>query len=593
MAQPIAGLDRRLAGDHVQQLVQHVASIGRSAAGGQLIDQGPQDFARAQVETAWPDSWRRAPFRRRTARRGRPGAPVLRGARATSAASAALRSTGSGTSNCCALQHAAEHDFANLLVQNPLVQSVLIDHDHAVFALGHQIPVVDLQRPNRLGRPRRFQRGAGARRAMARSSAFHACRMIGIRRRGGSPRRSNCRSASDPDRCRRGRGQVEASAAHGADRDFTAATAGCTAAAFPNRPSAPWPNRPVPGAAGPSFPDRCAAAGPSVVDRFQPMRQIGREELRSQRAEQLAVEPAAVLETDFQLVGWTLTSTTSGGISRLRKRNRIAAGEQQPAIGLGQGVLQRAIANVRPLRNRYCMRDGPGSGSAGRQSRAARSARRGFRPRSDRRPIPGQRTARSAARQFGRRRQIVHRPVVVPQREMHLRVCQRQPRQGFADVPHFGLRRTQKLAPHGRVEKQVLHFDASCPAGCCTASIGRDCPPTTSNCAPASNWRPGRLRSVEPADFGDRSQRFAAKPERAHVEQIVGIFQLAGGVAGDGQRQLFGRNAAAVVDDADQVRPPLLDRNVDARCAGSRASSRPAPSARWPAARSLRRQRSY
>ena len=72
----------------------------------------------------------------------------------------------------------------------------------------------------------------------------------------------------------------------------------------------------------------------------------------------------------------------------------------------------------------------------------------------------------------------------------------------------------------------------------------------------------------QPADFGDRGQRLAAKPERADAEQIVGLGQFAGGVGGQGQRQLLDRNAAAVIDDPDHFQPALADRNVDPRRAG-------------------------
>ena len=43
------------------------------------------------------------------------------------------------------LERAGQHLLAQLLVQNPLVQRVLIDHHHAVVALGDQIAVVNLQ----------------------------------------------------------------------------------------------------------------------------------------------------------------------------------------------------------------------------------------------------------------------------------------------------------------------------------------------------------------------------------------------------------------------------------------------------------------
>ena len=44
--------------------------------------------------------------------------------------------------------------------------------------------------------------------------------------------------------------------------------------------------------------------------------------------------------------------------------------------------------------------------------------------------------------------------------------------------------------------------------------------------------------------------------------------ELAGGVAGEGERQVVGMDAAAVIDDADQLGAALLDLDVDARAAG-------------------------
>ena len=72
----------------------------------------------------------------------------------------------------------------------------------------------------------------------------------------------------------------------------------------------------------------------------------------------------------------------------------------------------------------------------------------------------------------------------------------------------------------------------------------------------------------EPAHFGDRRQRFAAEAERADAKQIVGLANLARGMGRDGQQQLLGRDAAAVVHDADQFHAPLLDRHVDPPRAG-------------------------
>ena len=81
-------------------------------------------------------------------------------------------------------------------------------------------------------------------------------------------------------------------------------------------------------------------------------------------------------------------------------------------------------------------------------------------------------------------------------------------------------------------------------------------------------WPAGRDCSSNLRHAADRGQRFAAKAERADAEEIVGVVQFAGGVAGKGQRQIVGVDAAAVVDDANQFDAALLDFDIDARAAG-------------------------
>ena len=72
-------------------------------------------------------------------------------------------------------------------------------------------------------------------------------------------------------------------------------------------------------------------------------------------------------------------------------------------------------------------------------------------------------------------------------------------------------------------------------------------------------------------DAADRGQRLAAKAERADAKEIVGLAQLAGGVAGEGERQIVGVDAAAVVHDANQFGAALFEVDVDARRAGVQA----------------------
>ncbi len=69
-------------------------------------------------------------------------------------------------------------------------------------------------------------------------------------------------------------------------------------------------------------------------------------------------------------------------------------------------------------------------------------------------------------------------------------------------------------------------------------------------------------------DAADGGEGLAAEAEGADAEQVVGVAELAGGVAGEGQRQVVGGDAAAVVGDADQLGAALLQVDVDALRAG-------------------------
>ena len=164
------------------------------------------------------------------------------------------------------------------------------------------------------------------------------------------------------------------------------------------------------------------------------------------------------------------------------------------------------------------------------------------------------------------RRQVVHQPRVVREREVDVRMGEREPREGFGGVAHFGLGGAEELVPHRRVEEQVPHFDR----GADGAADGGDRPGLAADDFEfgAVGGLGGAAANGEPADFGDRGQRFAAEAERADVEQIVGLADFARGVAGDRERQLVDFDAAAIVGHADQLAAPLLYRHVDPRRAG-------------------------
>ena len=127
-------------------------------------------------------------------------------------------------------------------------------------------------------------------------------------------------------------------------------------------------------------------------------------------------------------------------------------------------------------------------------------------------------------------------------------------------VVRRNLRRTGVLKNSCRTSTVV-------PTGQPQGTTGPTSPPMDLQFRPASL---GRRAAAEhqPADLGDRGQGLAAKAQRADAEQIVGIADFAGGVAGHGQQQLVGANAAAVVGHANQIRAALLDRHVDPRGPG-------------------------
>ena len=78
----------------------------------------------------------------------------------------------------------------------------------------------------------------------------------------------------------------------------------------------------------------------------------------------------------------------------------------------------------------------------------------------------------------------------------------------------------------------------------------------------------GRLARVRRETAADRGQRLAPEAQRGDAFQIGQRGDLAGGVAGEGQRQLFAGDAAAVVDDLQAAQAAFLDADLDLGGAG-------------------------
>ena len=84
----------------------------------------------------------------------------------------------------------------------------------------------------------------------------------------------------------------------------------------------------------------------------------------------------------------------------------------------------------------------------------------------------------------------------------------------------------------------------------------------------ARSRRGGRDCSVTWATPPMEASASPRKPSVSMRKRSSADGQLAGGVAGEGQRQVVGDDAAAVIDDADQLGAALLDLDVDAAAAG-------------------------
>ena len=250
-----------------------------------------------------------------------------------------------------------------------------------------------------------------------------------------------------------------------------------------------------------------------------------------------------------------------------QEADRLPAGEQQAAIGFAERVLQRAVAD-RPAVEKQVLH--PAGGAAvhriGDEAGERDAVARRFRSRSGRRPAPGRRTRRSRWRTSSTGgRSCTSRPLCVSVKWTCGWASASRVRASVVWPISVCVER-RNLCRTG-VLKNRLRTSIVVPTGQPTGATGCGWPPTTSSSAPLVGV--GRAAAKdEPADFGDRRQRFAAEAERADAEQIVGLADLAGGMAGHGERQLVGRDAAAVVGDADQLAAPLLHRDVDPRRAG-------------------------
>ncbi|MNL13100.1 hypothetical protein D3C87_1339920 [compost metagenome] len=159
---------------------------------------------------------------------------------------------------------------------------------------------------------------------------------------------------------------------------------------------------------------------------------------------------------------------------------------------------------------------------------------------------------------------------VVAQVECHVETRQRQTPDHFLQVIEFGFFGLEKLASRRRVEKQVAHFNRSAHRVGRWLHTGRHVPPLSLD-LPGLIGVAGTGGQGQARDGADRCQGLAAKPQAHDLFEVFQVADLAGGVSRQGQRQVIGRNAAAIVAHPQQLDAAQLHIDVDALGAGVEA----------------------
>ena len=169
-----------------------------------------------------------------------------------------------------------------------------------------------------------------------------------------------------------------------------------------------------------------------------------------------------------------------------------------------------------------------------------------------------------------RRLQRVHDFLVVAQGEADSEMAQGQAFHHVFQMAEFGLVGAQEFASRRRIEKQVAHFHR----GALVVGGGHDHGVHVAAFGlhfPAGATAIGAGGECKARDGTDAGEGLTAKAEGCNAFEIFKIADLAGRVAGDGERQVVLFDAAAVVADADQLDATLFHVDVEPGGAGVQA----------------------
>ena len=157
--------------------------------------------------------------------------------------------------------------------------------------------------------------------------------------------------------------------------------------------------------------------------------------------------------------------------------------------------------------------------------------------------------------------------------EARVRVRERQTGEEFLRALLFGCGRFQKFETGGDGGEEVADFDDRSLVQAARPLLGEHAVfHLDEGRIGLGVFRGAESRFHAEAGHGsDARQGFAAESEGTDVPEIVHAGYLAGGVARDGQLQLGGGDAHAVVPDPDKALPAVFQRDLDQCCPGVEA----------------------
>ena len=303
--------------------------------------------------------------------------------------------------------------------------------------------------------------------------------------------------------------------------------------------------------------------------RLQTRHQVRPIESAPQRRAEHAEQELGVAEADLRLRRMDVDVDRIGGQIEEQDRDRIPARHQQAAIGFLDGVAQSTVADPPAIEEEILELGGAAvAGGVGDEAVEAGPRILGVDLVEPILDLVAEEQA-DALDQAGAAGDLVHQFVVVLERQMQVRLGEGDAGHDLADVPHLGGRRAQELAPHRRVPEEMPDLDPG---------PGRSVPESDRGqfAAMAVNlgserFAAGPRLERHLGDAADRRQGFAAKSHGADAEEVVRAGELAGGVVGEGEREVGGVDAAAVVDDADRLGAADFDVDIDSGGAGVEA----------------------